>query len=96
MLIARANIYPLEAPAEAAAAYIKAEEVGLPPNTKRDAYYWRLANLAQAGGDRETAIRYYRRIIEEVKRTGFAYEAQLRIRELGEEPPELADPFSAD
>jgi len=95
-LIAMAHSYPLREPAGAVAAYRKAEKSGLPRHVKRDSFYWRLAGLAEQAEDRETAIAYYRRIITEVQRSGFAYESQLRLRELGEEPPPLVNPFAED
>jgi tetratricopeptide (TPR) repeat protein len=94
ILIGRTCTYPLAQPAEAVAAYRQAEAAGLPRQVRRDSYYWRLANLAEQAGDRATAITYYRRLIVEVQRTAFAYEAQLRLRELGEEPPPLVNPFA--
>lgn len=96
MLIGRAMMYPLERPADAVLAFVTAEKVGLPPNTKLDAYYWLVANLAEEAGDTATAVTFYRRIIEEVQRTGYAYEAQVRIRKLGVEPPPLVDPFTEE
>jgi tetratricopeptide (TPR) repeat protein len=94
MLIGYTQMYPLDDPAAAAEALVRAEEAGLPPNTKLDVFYWRVANLAQQGGKRNVAVRYYSRIVEEVRRTGFAYEARERIRELGADPPDLIDPFA--
>jgi tetratricopeptide (TPR) repeat protein len=96
MVIAYAAMYPLQDPAAAAQAFIRAEDAGLPPNTQMDVFYWRLANLAEQAGDTERAVTYYRRIIEEVRRTAFAYEAAERIREMGFEPPELIDPFAPE
>ncbi len=96
MLIAKAYKYPLQQPEKAATAYVAAEEMGLPQGVVVDNYYWRVANLAQQAGDTKTAIRYYERIITEVKRTGFAYEAQLRLKALGVTPPPLFNPFAAD
>jgi len=93
-LIAYASMYPLDRPADAVAAFRKAEEAGLPPFTKWDSFYWRVANLAQKAGDRATAAAYFRRIITDVQRSGFAYEAAERLRELGETPPPLVDPFA--
>ncbi|MBN1557047.1 MAG: tetratricopeptide repeat protein [Lentisphaerae bacterium] len=94
MLIGHALRYPLEDPAAAADAFVQAARAGLPPNTKLDAFYWRLANLAEQGGQAALAMRYYTRIIQEVQRTPFAYESQERIRALGGEPPDLIDPFA--
>ena len=96
MLIALAYTYPLKEPGEAVDAYLRAERVGLPRHVKRDSYYWKLGNLAEQAGRKEIAATYYRRIITEVQRTGFAYEAQLRLRALGEEPPPLVNPFASD
>ena len=92
-LVGRLNMYPLDNPAAAVEAFLKAEAVGLPPMTQMDAFFWRAANLAARAGDPKTAVTYFRRIILEQPRSGYGYEAQLRLRELGETPPPLTDPF---
>ena len=92
-LVGRLNMYPLDNPAAAVEAFLKAEAAGLPPMTQMDAFFWRIANLAARAGDPKTAARYFRRIILEEPRSGYGYEAQLRLRELGEIPPALTDPF---
>ena len=92
-LVGRLNMYPLDDPAAAVEAFGKAEAAGLPPMTQMDAFFWRVANLAAKADDRKTAARYFRRIILEEPRSGYGYEAQLRLRELGETPPALTDPF---
>ncbi|MHC4985615.1 MAG: tetratricopeptide repeat protein [Planctomycetota bacterium] len=92
-LIGRLNMYPLDNPAAATNAFLKAEAAGLPPMTQMDAFFWRVANLAARAGDAETAATYFRRIILEQPRSGYGYEAQVRLRELGQTPPELTDPF---
>ncbi len=94
-LIALASMDPLHDPRGAVQAFEHAEAAGLPSFTQWDAFYWRLANLALEAGDKPTAARYFRRIITRVKRSGFAYEAQQRLREMGIEPPPLPDPFAA-
>jgi hypothetical protein len=96
MLVAQAYTQPLNEPLQAVAAYRQAERVGLPKTIKRDAYYWCIANLAENAGDRKTASKYYRQIVTEGLRSSFAYEAQLRIKGLGEVPPPLIDPFAED
>lgn len=92
-LIGRLNMYPIDDPGAAVDAFIKAEVAGLPPMTQMDAYFWRIANLADRAGDRANAVRYFRRIIIEEPRSGYGYESQLRLKELGETPPPLTDPF---
>jgi len=92
-LVGRLNMYPLDDPAAAVAAFLKAEAAGLPPMTQMDAFFWRVANLAARAGDADTAATYFRRIILEQPRSGYGYEAQVRLRELGRTPPELTDPF---
>lgn len=92
-LVGRLNMYPLDNPAAAVEAFLKAEAAGLPPMTQMDAFFWRVANLAARAGDPKTAATYFRRIILEQPRSGYGYEAQLRLRELGETPPPLTDPF---
>ncbi len=92
-LVGRLNMYPLDNPAAAVEAFLKAEAAGLPPMTQMDAFFWRVANLAVRAGDQKTAARYFRRIILEQPRSGYGYEAHLRLQELGETPPDLTDPF---
>jgi len=93
-LVALAYMQPLDDPGKAVEAFRQAERIGLPPYSQRDAFYWRVANLAQRAGDPKTATEYYRRIITDVQRSSFAFEARQRIRELGQEPPPLPDPFA--
>jgi len=92
-LVGRLNMYPLDNPAAAVEAFLNAEAAGLPPMTEMDAFFWRIANLAARAGDTQTAVTYFRRIILEESRSGYGYEAQLRLRELGQTPPPLTDPF---
>jgi tetratricopeptide (TPR) repeat protein len=94
MLVALAYTQPLNEPLQAVDAYLQAERVGLPETIKLDSYYWCIANLAEKGGDRKTASKYYRLIVTEGLRSSFAYEAQLRIKGMGEVPPPLVDPFA--
>jgi tetratricopeptide (TPR) repeat protein len=92
-LVGRLYMYPLDDPAAAVEAFLKAEATGLPPMTQMDAFFWRIANLAERGKDPKTAIKYFRRIILEEPRSGYGYESQLRLKALGETPPPLTDPF---
>jgi tetratricopeptide (TPR) repeat protein len=93
-LIARLCMYPLDQPAEAVTAFLESEKAGLPPMTARDAFYWRVANLAERAGDAATAVHYFERIILEEPRSGYGFESQLRLQALGRTPPPLADPFA--
>jgi tetratricopeptide (TPR) repeat protein len=81
-LIAQASLHPLNRPDETIAAYRKAEQAGLPPNSRKDIFFWRLANLAETSGQIELAIHYYREIAENLQHTNFAYEASLRLAAL--------------
>jgi hypothetical protein len=92
-LIGQAQMYPLKDDAAALAAFEKALAGGLPQQVRRDSFYWRNARLAEQVGDKEKAISYYARIITEVARSAFAYEAQLRIKKLGGTPPPLPEFF---
>jgi len=94
MLVGLGYTYPLNEPTKAVEAYQKAEALGLPRHIQLDSFCWRVGNLAERAGDKALAIRYFTRIISEVKRSGFAYEAQLRIRDLGGNPPPLENPFA--
>jgi hypothetical protein len=93
-LIGHAYSGPLRKPLAAVEALRTAEAAGLPEMTPLDSFYWRIAALAEKGGDTRTAIEYFRRIILEEPRSGYGYEAQLRIRALGRAPPALTDPFA--
>lgn len=81
-LVAQACLNPLDRPDEAIEAYRKAEQAGLPPNSRKDIFFWRLANLAESAGQTELAIHYYREISENLRHTNFAYEAALRLAAL--------------
>ncbi len=72
---------------------LKAEKVGLPPLTQMDYFYWAVANKAEQAGMTNTAVKYYKKVITDVVSSGFAFESQIRLRELGVKPPELVDPF---
>jgi tetratricopeptide (TPR) repeat protein len=73
---------------------MRAEAAGLPRMTRLDGFFWRVARLAERAGKTETALRYFRRILVELPRSAYGYEAQLRIRKLGGDPPPLPDPFA--
>ncbi|QHI68041.1 tetratricopeptide repeat protein [Tichowtungia aerotolerans] len=81
-MVAMASEHPLNQPAEAIDAYRKAEQAGLPPNSRKDILFWRIANLAERINRNDLAIHYYRKIAEELKHTNFAYEASLRLAAL--------------
>ena len=93
-LVARLYMVPLDKPAAAVSAFLKAEKAGLPPMSQRDAFYWRLACLAERAGDQDTAARYFERIILEEHRSGYGYESQVRLKAMGKIPPPLTDPFT--
>jgi hypothetical protein len=92
--VAGAWNFPFDDPAKAIFALQRAEKAGLPRMMKRDNFYWRVACTARKAGRKALAARYFRRIIVEQPRSAYCYVAQLRIRELGEEPPPLQDPFA--
>jgi tetratricopeptide (TPR) repeat protein len=52
---------------------------------------WRIAVLAEESGDRDLAIRMWRRLVTGFPSSGRAFEAQLRLRRLGVEPPPLPE-----
>jgi tetratricopeptide (TPR) repeat protein len=81
-------------PAAALEACKQAEAAGLPRMMRRDQFLWTTATFAERAGDRATARRYFARIIEEEPRSSYGYEAQLRIRKLGGDPPPLSDPYA--
>ncbi|NQU40424.1 MAG: hypothetical protein HQ523_10765 [Lentisphaerae bacterium] len=85
---------PLEDYAGAIEAFEKAIAIGLPEQIPLDAIYWRMGGIAEKSGTNDKAIQFYRKIITEVARSSFGFEAQLRIRALGGDPPELIDPFA--
>ncbi len=84
----------LDEPFKAMETYLKAEEVGLPPLTQLDSFYWLVAGLASEGGETNIAVKYYKKIITDIKSSGFAFESQMRLKELGVKPPPLVDPFA--
>lgn len=64
-------------------------EAGHPDPSRAALTVWRAARLADEDGDREAALRFYRRIIERHPNSGMAWDAQQRMRELGVEPPPI-------
>lgn len=64
-------------------------EAGHPDPSRAFQTVWRAAKLADEDGDRETALKFYRRIIERHPNSGMAWDAQQRMRELGVEPPPI-------
>lgn len=93
-LLGTAYYRNLGEPLKAMDTYLKAEAVGLPPLTQLDSYYWLIAGLADKGGNTNVAVKYYKKIITDIKSSGFAFESQIRLKELGVKPPELIDPFA--
>jgi outer membrane protein assembly factor BamD (BamD/ComL family) len=86
--------HPFNDPARAVEAFVRAEQAGLPPMTRRDAFFWRVANLAGKSGNTAVSTRYFERIIVEQPRSAYGYLAQRRIAALGGTPPPLEDPFA--
>jgi TPR repeat protein len=72
---------------------LKAEAAGLPDRSSAWVTAWRIAVLAEEAGQREVAIEHYRQIITEFSASGKAFEAQLRLRQLGVDPPALQAPL---
>ncbi len=93
-LIASAYFRDLNNPKKSVEYSLKAEKIGLPPLTQMDYFYWNLANVAQMGGQTNIAVKYYKKVISDVVSSGFAFESQIRLKELGVKPPELVDPFA--
>ncbi len=93
-LLGTAYYRNIDEPLKAMEVYLKAEAVGLPPLTQLDSYYWMVAGLASKGGNTNIAIKYFKKIITDIKSSGFAFESQIRLKELGVDPPELIDPFA--
>ena len=93
-LIARAYYRDLNDPLKSVEYDLEAEKIGLPPLTQMDYFYWNVANVAEIGGQTNIAVKYYKKVITDVVSSGFAYESQIRLKELGITPPELVDPFA--
>ena len=93
-LIAGTYYNDLDNPGKAVGYNLKAEKLGLPPLTQMDHFYWKVANLAELAGMTNVAVKYYKKTITDVVSSGFAYESQIRLKELGVKPPELKDPFA--
>ena len=49
-----------------------------------DYFYWNLANIAETGGQTNVAVKYYKKVITDVVGSGFAFESQIRLKELVE------------
>ncbi len=82
--------YPLKDYKNSVEAYIRADEMdSLDPGTKGK-YYWRVARLADEElNKRDIAIRYYKKLITDEPSYGKGYQSQLRLKEMGVEPPSL-------
>ncbi len=93
-LIATAYYRDLNNPVKSIEYNLKAEKLGLPPLTQMDYFYWNIANMAEMSGMTNLAVKYYKKIITDVVSSGFAYESQIRLKELGIKPPKLVDPFA--
>lgn len=93
-LIAGAYYRDLNDPVKSIEYNLKVEKLGLPPLTQMDYFYWNVANMAEISGMTNVAVKYYKKVITDVVSSGFAYESQIRLKELGIEPPELIDPFA--
>lgn len=64
-------------------------EAGHPDPSRAYQTVWRAAKLAEEDGDRETALKFYRRIIERHPNSGMAWDAQQRMVALGAVPPPI-------
>jgi len=93
-LIATAYFRDLNDPLKSIDYFLKAEEIGLPPLTQMDYFYWNLANISEIGGQTNIAVKYYKKVITDVVGSGFAFESQIRLKEMGINPPILDDPFA--
>jgi tetratricopeptide (TPR) repeat protein len=67
----------------------KAIDAGLPDPSRAFLTVWRAAVIAEELGERETALKFYRRVIERHSNSGMAWDAQQRMRALGVEPPPI-------
>jgi hypothetical protein len=74
----------------------RAEKAGLPRMLRRDRFLWGAATFAERSGDKATAREYFARIIREEPRSSYGFEAQIRIRRLGGDPPPLSDPYAQE
>ena len=93
-LIATSYFRDLNDPLKSIDYFLKAEKTGLPPLTQIDYFYWNIANIAERGGQTNVAVKYYKKVITDVVGSVFAFESQIRLKEMGIEPPVLEDPFA--
>lgn len=89
--LADTYFYPLEDFGKSVQAYQKVDELGWMDSSIRGRMYWRTAVMADRHlNDRATAARFYRKIITDAPTSGKAYEAQERLRAMGEKDvPEI-------
>lgn len=79
---------PLADYASALACYNEADRLGWPDRGNQGNWYWRCARLADVHlNDRDTAIRYYRSLIQVTPTHPKAYAASVRPSELGASAP---------
>ncbi len=83
--------YPLREYRKCIDSYIRAEKSGAIAGSKEGFVYWRIAWLADHKlGDKEIAVKYYKKLIVEIPTFGKGYRAQLALKRLGvKDIPEL-------
>ncbi len=82
--------FPIANYSRAVACYRKADDLGLILQGRKGTVYWRTAVLADRYlHDRDTAVLYYTKIIEQAPNSGKGYESQLALNRLGAPAPEI-------
>ena len=70
--------------------YIKADAIGWVEKGRESPVWWRMAVMAERFlDDRDTAVRYYTRIIVELPTSANCYRAQLALKRLNAPVPEI-------
>jgi tetratricopeptide (TPR) repeat protein len=81
--------FPLNDPAKSLAAYDQADALGWVDKGNEGPLLWRCAVLAERTSNRDSAVRYYAKIVTDAPNSGKAYESQLALKRLGAPVPEI-------
>jgi tetratricopeptide (TPR) repeat protein len=88
--LAETYFFPVQDYRRALEAYDKVDALGWTEKGFQGGTYWRIAQMSEQWlKDRDAAIKYYTKIIQEIPSSGKAYESQLALRRLGAPAPRL-------
>jgi tetratricopeptide (TPR) repeat protein len=87
--LASTYFFPLKDYGQSLYAYEKVDALGWTEKGLQGKYYWRIAQMSDRFlHNRDAAVKYYTKIIEETPNSGKAYESELALRRLGAPVPQ--------